>query len=67
MWRGVTAVSTLRDDLIFILSVIYFPKLTLPQYYFNHSFRQQAFPRKSKNPCRFKNFQEYPRFCEHRG
>ena len=45
--------------------MIYFLKLTLPQYYFNHSFLQQAFTRKSKNSCRFKNFQEYPRFCEH--
>ena len=68
-----TAVSTLRDDLTFIVSVslrkydIYFFKLTFPQYYFNHSFLQQAFTRKSKNSCRFKNFQEYPRFCEHLG
>ena len=47
--------------------MIYFLKLTLPQYYFNHSFLQQAFTRKSKNSCRFKNFQEYPRFFEHLG
>ena len=69
VWRGVTAVSTLRDDLTFIVSlnISYFLKLTLPQYYFNHSFLQQAFTRKSKNSCRFKNFQEYPRFCEHLG
>ena len=53
-----TDVSTLRDDLTFIVSV---------SYYFNHSFLQQAFTRKSKNSCRFKNFQEYPRFCEHLG
>ena len=69
-----TAVSTLRDDLTFIVSVslrneniIYFLKPILPQYYFNLSFLQQAFTRKSKNSCRFKNFQEYPRFCEHLG
>ena len=65
-----TAVSTLRDDLTFIVSVrmsYIFLNLTLPQYYFNHSFLQQAFTRKSKNSCRFKNFQEYPRFCEHLG
>ena len=67
-----TAVSTLRDDLTFIVSVSLrkydmFLKLTLPQYYFNHFFLQQAFTRKSKNSCRFKNFQEYPRFCEHLG
>ena len=65
MWRGVTAVSTLRDALTF--NMIYFLKLTLPQYYLSHSFLQQAFTRKSKNPCRFKNFQEYPRICEHLG
>ena len=29
--------------------MIYFLKLTLPQYYFSHSFLQQAFTRKSKN------------------
>ena len=67
--RGVTAVSTLRDNLTFIVSVslrkydifymIYFLKLTLPQYYFNHSFLQQAFTRKSKNSCRFKNIQGF--------
>ena len=56
-----TAVSTLRDDLTFIVSV------SLRKYLFNHSFLQQAFTRKSKNLCRFKNFQEYPRFCEHLG
>ena len=70
MWRGVTAVSALRDDLTFIVSVSYilcFLEFTLPQYYFSHSFHQQAFTRKSKNSCRFKKFQEYPRFCEHIG
>ena len=76
MWGGVTAVSTLRDDLTFIssmslrkyyINMIYFLKPTLPQYYFNHSFLQQAFARNSKNSCRFKNFQEYPRFCENLG
>ena len=56
-----TAVSTLRDDLTFIVSV------SLRKYDFNHSFLQQAFTRKSKNSCRFKNFQEYPSFCEHLG
>ena len=30
-------------------------------------FFLQAFTRKSKNPCRFKNFQEYPRFYEQLG
>ena len=71
MWRGVTTVSTLRNDFTFIVSVsanmIYFLKLTLPQYYFSHSFLQQAFTIKSKNSWRFKKFQEYPRFCEHLG
>ena len=63
-----TAVSTLRDDLTFIVSVslrkkmIYFLELTLPQYYVCHSFLQQAFTRKSQNSYRFKKFQEYPRF-----
>ena len=47
--------------------MIYFLKLTLPQYYFNHSFLQQAFTRKSKNSCGFKNFQEYTRHCERLG
>ena len=47
--------------------MISFLKLTLPQYYFKHSFLQQAFTRKSKNSGRFKNFQEYPKFCEHLG
>ena len=47
--------------------MIYFLKLTLPQYYFNHSFLQQAFTRKSKNSCRFTKFQEYSRFCEYLG
>ena len=58
------AVSTLRDDLTFIVSVSLrkYDIFTLPQYYFNHSFLQQAFTIKSKNSCRFKNFQEYPRF-----
>ena len=42
MWRGVTDVSLLRDDLTFIVSVslrikmIYFLKLTPPRYYFSH-------------------------------
>ena len=27
MWRGVTAVSTLRDDLTFIVSVSHFPNI----------------------------------------
>ena len=78
MWRGVTAVSTLRDNLTVIVSVslrkyiifsymIYFLKLTLPQYYFSHSFLQQTFTKKSKNSCRFKKFQENARFCEHLG
>ena len=67
-----TAVSTLRDDLTFIVSVSLrkydmFSLTHTSQYYFNHSFLQQAFTRKSKNSCRFKNFQEYPRFCEHLG
>ena len=62
-----TAVSTLRDDLTFIVSVsmIYFLKLTLPQYHVSHSFLQQAFtkkiprihadPRNSKNIRGFVN------------
>ena len=65
-----TAVSTFWDDLTFIVSVrmsYIFLNLTLFQYYFNHSFLHEAFTRKSKNSCRFKNFQEYPRFCEHLG
>ena len=45
----------------------YFLKLTLPQYFFVLSLLQQAFTRKSKNPCRFKDFQEYPRLYKHLG
>ena len=51
MWRGVTAVSILRDDLTFIVSVSlrkYYLKLTLPQYYFRYFFLQQAFTKKKK-------------------
>ena len=45
MWRGVTAVSTLRDDLTFIVSVNLrkYDTLTLPHYYFSYFFLQQAF------------------------
>ena len=68
MWRGVTAVSTLRDDLTFIVSVslrkyVYFLKLTLPKYYFIFSFskllpensRIHADSRNSKNIQGFVN------------
>ena len=44
MWRGVTAVSTLRDDLTFIVSVSLrkYDILTLPHYYFGlSSFHQK--------------------------
>ena len=44
MWRYVTAVSTLEEDLTIIVNV---------------SLRKYS--------CRFKKFQEYPRFCEHLG
>ena len=57
--RGVKGIRNVEENMM------YFLKLTLPQYYFNHSFLQQAFTRKSKNSCRFKKFQEYLRFCKH--
>ena len=72
MWRGVTAVSTLRDDLTFIVSVslrkydIFSQTRTSP-ILFSHFFLQKAFTRISKNSCRFKKFQKYPMFCEHLG
>ena len=59
MWRSVTPVSMLRVYLTVTGEV------SLRNVYLY--FFLQAFTRKSKNPCRFKNFQEYPRFYEHLG
>ena len=50
-----TAVSTLRVDLTFI--VIYFLKLTLPQYYFNKLLPEN--PRIHADSRTFKNIQGF--------
>ena len=67
-----TAVSTLRDDLTFIVSVSLrkydiFSKTRTSPILFQPFFPSASFYKKSKNSCRFKNFQEYARFCEHLG
>ena len=57
--------TAVRDDLTFIVSVSLrkcFPNIISTILSFG-----KIFTRESKNSCRFKNFQEYPRFCEHLG
>ena len=54
MWRGVAAVSILRVMCNIFSTSLYLSLL-------------QVFTRKSKNLCRIKNIQEYPRLCKHLG
>ena len=67
MWRGVTAVSTLRDDLTFIVSLRKYDISS--QTHTSPILFQPVFPSASFyekiHSCRFKKFQQYPRFCEH--
>ena len=65
MWRSVTAVSKLRDDLTFIVSVSLRKYTHTSSIFFQPFFPSASFYQKTKHSCTFKKFQEHPRFCEH--
>ena len=72
MWRGVTAVSILRDNLTVIVSVSLrkydiFSETHTSQILFQPFFPSSSFYQKIKEFLQVQKFQEYPRFCEYLG